>query len=84
MMRSALLAVFGAVLLAGCGGNVGSVSCDEGPYMAAVRAPKVQAPDGLDNLDPLAEMPMPEASPQEARPEDGRCLEQPPTIINME
>ena len=84
MIRLALMASCLSVLLAGCGGNVGSVSCDEGPYLAAVSAPKVQAPEGLDDLDPLAEMPMPEASPQEPRPDDGRCLEQPPTIIRME
>ena len=84
MMRCVLLAAFLVLMLAGCGGNVGSVSCDEGPYLAAVSAPKVKAPDGLDDLDPLAEMPMPEASPQEPRPDDGRCLEQPPTIIRME
>jgi uncharacterized lipoprotein len=70
-------------VLAGCGGST-EVTCDEGPYLAAVRTPKVESPDGLDNLDPINEMPLPQASPQEPRPKDGSCLDQPPVIIRMD
>lgn len=81
MTRTALILLVSC--LAACGGDKGTVKCDVGPYLAAARAPKVEAPDGLDNLDPLDEMPLPAASPQPPRPDDGTCLEQPPQIIRM-
>ncbi|NIL93466.1 MAG: hypothetical protein GTO71_03255 [Woeseiaceae bacterium] len=83
MTRITLALVVPLLLLAGCGGNIGNVDCDEGPYQVAVRAPKVQAPEGLDDLDPLAEIPLPAASPREPWPADGPCIEQPPQIIRM-
>jgi uncharacterized lipoprotein len=72
-------------VLTACGESK-MLECDSGPYLAAVRAPKVQAPEGLDSLDPLAEVPLPEASPQQPRPEteEGTCLEHPPQIIRIE
>ena len=72
-----------ALLLAACGGDT-MMTCDEGPYQAAIRAPKVTAPEGLDNLDPLNEMPLPEASPREEVVYDGPCLESPPQILIIE
>ena len=69
-----------ALVLAGCGGD-NMMTCDEGPYQEAVRAPKVVAPEGLDDLDPLNERPLPQASPQEQVVEEGRCLESPPSVI---
>jgi len=65
--------------LAACGGNKNLV-CDEGPYQSAVRAPRVQAPEGLDSLEPLREMPLPEPSPRPDRPEDAPCLDSPPSV----
>ena len=81
LARLLLIAVLGAI--AACGGSK-SLSCDEGPYQAAVRAPRVQAPEGLDNLDPLNEVPLPAASPQAPRPAEGPCLEHPPETIRIE
>ena len=72
-----------ALLLSACGGDT-MITCDEGPYQAAVRAPKVTAPEGLDNLDPLNEVPLPEASPREEGSYDGPCLESPPQILIIE
>jgi uncharacterized lipoprotein len=66
--------------LAACGGS-NDLTCDEGPYQSAVRGPKVQVPDDLDNLEPLREMPLPEASPRAERPEGAPCLDQPPVVI---
>ena len=83
MMRIAFLVALALTLLNGCGGNITGVSCDEGPYMAAERGKRVEAPTDLDNLNPVAEMPLPAASPQEPWPEEGPCLESPPTIIRM-
>ena len=83
MMRLGIPLIVIAMLLAGCGSKSG-VACDEGPYRTAVSQPKVKAPEGLDDLDPLNEIPMPEASPQDPWPADGPCIESPPEIIRME
>lgn len=81
-MRS-LVSMTVALLIAGCGGET-AMTCDEGPYQAAVRAPKVAAPEGLDDLDPLNEVPLPEASPREDGGYEGPCLESPPQILIIE
>ena len=72
-----------ALLIAGCGGDA-PLTCDDGPYLAAVRAPKVVAPEGLDDLDPMNEVPLPEASPREEGGYDGPCLESPPQVLIIE
>ena len=83
-MKLARLTVIPVVLVvAGCG-TAKIEECDSGPYQVAIRAPKVQAPEGLDNLDPLNEMPLPAASPRPPRPEGSPCLEAPPQIIRLE
>ena len=82
MKLARLILVGTTIVLAACGGS-GNMSCDEGPYQVAVRADRIQAPDGLDDLDPLQALPLPEASPQEPRAADGPCLEHPPQIIRM-
>ena len=64
--------------LAACGGK--DMTCDEGPYQTAVRAPRVSSPEDLDTLDALREMPLPEASPQQPRPEGSPCIDKPPMI----
>jgi uncharacterized lipoprotein len=82
-MLARLMMIAALLVLVACGKSK-MMTCDEGPYQAAVRAPKVQTPEGLDDLDPLNEVPLPAASPQEPRPADGPCLEHPPQIIRME
>ena len=68
--------------LTACGGQ-SELECEEGGvYLAAEQTPRVAAPDDLDNLDPLREMPLPEASPQQPRPAGSTCLEMPPAIID--
>ncbi len=82
-MKGPLVAIIACLVgLAGCGGSK-ALECDTGPYLAAARADKVQAPEDLDDLDPLSEMPLPAASPQETTSEDGACLEHPPQIIRI-
>ena len=78
-----LVLLTGVLLVAGCGGET-MMTCDEGPYLAALRAPRVAAPEGLDNLNPLSEMPLPEASPREDDGYAGPCLESPPQILIIE
>jgi len=83
MLARIILVAVALGVLAACGGPK-ELTCDEGPYQAAIRAPKVQSPEGLDHLNPLNELPLPAASPQEPRPAEGPCLESPPKIIRME
>ena len=78
-----LIPLVGVLVLAGCGGEA-KMTCDEGPYQTALRAPRVNAPEGLDDLDPLNEMPLPEASPREEEGYEGPCLESPPQILVIE
>jgi hypothetical protein len=78
-----LFPLVGVLLIAGCGGD-SMMTCDEGPYQVAVRAPRVVAPDGLDSLDPLDEVPLPEASPREEGTYEGPCLESPPQVLKIE
>jgi len=68
--------------LTACGGQ-DEIKCDEGStYLAATQDPRIKAPDDLDDLDVLKEMPLPMASPQQPRPAGSTCLERPPKIID--
>ena len=72
--------LLGALLVGGCGGSM-DLTCDEEQYYQKAEIGKrVEAPDGLDELDPLREMPLPEASPREPRPEGMPCFDRPPQI----
>jgi len=67
--------------LAACGGQ-SELECEESTvYMAAKQTPRVKAPDDLDDLDALREMPLPQASPQQPRPAGSPCIEKPPAIV---
>jgi hypothetical protein len=83
MMLARLMIIAVLSTIAACGESK-MLACDEGPYQTAVRAPRVQSPEGLDALDPLNEVPLPEASPQAPRPAEGPCLEHPPETIRIE
>jgi hypothetical protein len=64
-----------------CGGDA-VLKCEKGgAYLNAFETPRVRAPEGLDNLDSLREMPLPDASPQSQRPPEGGCLEAPPVLV---
>jgi len=78
LSRIFILALIGS--LAACGGET-ELICEEGPYLSAVRAARVQAPDGLDSLEEIREMPLPEAAPQQPRPADAACIDRPPSVI---
>lgn len=69
--------------LAGCFGEPALVTCDEvEPYQLAHEGKRIEAPEGLDNLDEYKEMPLPEASPRPPRPEGSPCLDLPPSILS--
>jgi uncharacterized lipoprotein len=82
MMLVRLILIAAVAGLAACGGSK-ELTCDEGPYQEAVSAPRIQVPEGLDNLDEIREIPLPEASPRADRPEGAPCLDRPPTIITI-
>ena len=69
-----------ALLLSACGGEV-NLTCDEvQTYQQAVAGKRIEVPDGLDSLDPLRELPLPEASPRPPRPAGSACIDRPPNV----
>ena len=77
--RLTMMVLLGAVL-AGCGGAV-ELSCDEvETYQLAVEGKRVEVPADLDGLEPLREMPLPEASPRPPRPPNSPCIDLPPGV----
>jgi len=80
MKFAQILFVISILTLSACRGG-GELKCDnEGVYQRATTTPRVKAPEGLDNLEVLKEMPLPEASPQAAGAVAEGCLESPPVI----
>lgn len=67
-------------VLGGCGGTPDIACDDEQYYQTAKIGKRVKAPEGLDDLDPLQEMPLPEPSSREQRPEGSPCFDRPPQI----
>jgi len=69
-----------AATLSGCGGDdLINYSCDEPQRYQAVKPTKrVEAPEGLDPLNELAEMPIPKPENVTERPKGSRCIELPP------
>ncbi len=70
------------MLLAGLGGCGGvELTCnDVRAYQLAEESKRVEAPDDLDNLDPLREVPLPEASPRAEREPGSPCVDRPPAV----
>ena len=70
------------VLLAGLGGCGGTdLTCDDvRAYQLAVEGKRIEAPDGLDDLDPVKEAPVPDASPRQERETGSPCIDRPPEV----
>ena len=79
-MRSISLTMVLALTLSACGGSKDLTCDDEEVYQSAQSAPHLRVPEGLNNLDPLKEVPLPDASPREPRPAGSVCLERPPVL----
>ena len=81
MTRFLLLAV-AALALSACGGNEPkAVDCERGlKYQDRSEPPRVVAPDGLDQLNELSEIPIPRADPDAPQMPEGKCNDQPPLI----
>ena len=67
-----------ALLLGACGG----ASVCEKPrlYHQSHLGKRIEAPEGLDQLEAGREMTIPDASPRDPLPEGSPCLEFPPTL----
>jgi hypothetical protein len=71
--------------LVACGGTGGAKKCDKPKrYQESVQNERLKSPEGLDSLDALREMPVPEANPAPERPDGSPCLELPPRIFTTE
>ena len=70
------------VLLTGLGGCGGAdITCDDiRAYQLAVEGKRIEAPDGLDDLDPAKEATLPEASPRQEREPGSPCIDRPPEV----
>jgi len=78
--------LWGALLLGlsvtACGGNdTKEVDCEADlQYQNRVEGRRIVAPEGLDQLNELAEMPIPRADPNAASMAPGACNDMPPMI----
>ena len=70
------------LLLSACGG----ASVCEKPrlYQQSELGKRIEAPQGLDQLQSDREMSIPDVSPRDPRPADAPCLELPPSISTGE
>jgi hypothetical protein len=67
-----------SLLFSACGG---ASVCDEPRlYQQSELGRRIEAPEGLDPLQPGREMTIPDASSRPPRPEGSPCLEFPPTL----
>ena len=72
-----------AGFLGACGGPP-NLTCDKvQPYQQVTPHKKIEAPEDLDDLDPLREVPVPEASPRPSRPAGSPCIDLPPGATSM-
>jgi hypothetical protein len=67
-------------ILSACGKDLDLTCDDVETYQLAVAGQRVNVPDDLDPLDPLKEVPLPQASPRPERPADSACIDRPPKV----
>ena len=70
------------VTLAAATGACSTAETCEEPmfYESAQAGRRIEAPEDLDNLAALKEIPIPEASPRPPRPPGSGCIDRPPTL----
>jgi len=71
-----------AAFLVGCGGDKAlKVDCDKPQrYQSASLGPGIRVPEGLDPLNEFNEMRIPSADADAPQPQEGKCVDMPPTI----
>ena len=77
-----LLVLVLLLAVSACSGNKIAACDDVQRYQLAVESGRIETPDDLDDLDPLREMPLPEASPRPERPEGSPCIDLPPSVLS--
>jgi uncharacterized lipoprotein len=80
--RNLLVAIALLFGVSACGGNKVQSCDDVRYYQLAEEGKRVETPADLDGLDPLTEMPLPEASPRPPRPEGSPCIDLPPSVLS--
>lgn len=83
MTKTRLLAVMAlALTISACGGNdTKKIDCEANlKYQDRVEGKRVVAPEGLDQLNELVEMPIPRADPNAPKTPAGQCQDRPPVI----
>ena len=83
MTKYRLLAALSmALLVSACGGNEPrEIQCEANLiYQDRTEGQRVVAPEGLDQLNPLMEMPIPRADPNAPQTPEGKCNDMPPVI----
>lgn len=77
-----LVVLLMAVIVSACGNNEPrEIDCDANlRYQNRVEGKRVVAPEGLDQLNELAEMPIPRADPNAPKMPEGVCNDEPPII----
>jgi len=74
-----VMPLLAGLLLGACGGA--SSVCEKPKlYQQSEPGKRIEAPEGLDPLQPTREMTIPDPSPRDPRPADAPCLELPPTF----
>jgi uncharacterized lipoprotein len=83
-MRNTTLLITLALLsgMTACSGDKARSCDDVQKYQLAAEGERIETPDDLDDLDPLREMPLPEASPRPPRPEGSPCIDLPPSVLS--
>ncbi len=83
MKYTNLLVLFALLsFVSACSGDKARSCDDVQRYQLAVEGERIETPDDLDDLDPLREMPLPEASPRAPRPEGSPCIDLPPSVLS--
>ena len=76
----AIPALLSILAFSACGGSI-ELACDDiRLYQQAAEGKRVQAPEDLDDLDTLKEIPLPKASPAPPRPPGSPCIDRPPSV----
>ena len=83
-MKITVLLLIVALLsgLAGCSGDKARSCDDVQRYQLAAEGQRIETPNDLDDLEPLREMPLPQASPRPPRPEGSPCIDLPPSVLS--
>lgn len=79
LFRLALVLLLASGLSA-CSKDIDLTCDDVRTYQLAVEGKRVEAPEGLDDLNPQKEVPLPEASPRAERPAGSSCVDRPPGV----